>query len=236
MKMPAHKIPARKEWRTLRDKAGGKKGLSKKANVGPSLDKFHKVYAACVKKEALGDLPKALNALDKEVKTYITDVTKDHKKVATAATTKLKKPIDDLSKKMAAAAQAEHKKLNAQVTKIDNGCKLIEKGAKKVEKVIETQSKIADPLWDKYRRKQVPEGEKKQFKAVVEKLRKTSLAALNAYGDLRKELDSSQSGADPEVRKSRKKQINDAGATIRNLYKKVGGFADQVTKLQEKAK
>lgn len=73
-------IPTRKEWRKIRDDAGGKEGESKKVSVGKSLDAYHKA----AEKLAGDDLLKALQTLEKNLNTYYSEIKSDNAKLAKA--------------------------------------------------------------------------------------------------------------------------------------------------------
>ena len=74
-KLPECKIPDRKQWRKIRDDAGGKKGLSK-VSIGDVLDTFHSALAKASNSDDLAPLKKALTAVGTAYKTYTTDVKK----------------------------------------------------------------------------------------------------------------------------------------------------------------
>lgn len=74
-KLPKCEIPNRKQWRNIRDDAGGKKGLSK-VSIGDALDTFHSALAKASNSDDLAPLKKALTALGTAYKTYTTDVKK----------------------------------------------------------------------------------------------------------------------------------------------------------------
>lgn len=94
-------IPTRKEWRKIRDDAGGKEGESKKVSVGKALDTFHKV----AEKSAGDDVLKALQALEKSLNTYYSEIKSSNPKLAKAVTDKLITEIGKEKKKSGSVAQ-----------------------------------------------------------------------------------------------------------------------------------
>jgi hypothetical protein len=95
-------IPTRKEWRTLRDKAGGKEGETKKVSVGKSLDAYHK----SAEKFSGEDLYKPLQELEKAMNTYMSEVKDENDKLAKVVKTKI---IAEIRKeKQVAKGVAQH--------------------------------------------------------------------------------------------------------------------------------
>jgi hypothetical protein len=123
-------VPTRKEWRKLRDDAGGTEGESKKVSVGKALDKYH----AAAAKYSGDDLMKPLQDLEKDLNAYCDAVKGTNSKLANVVETKLIAEIKQEKKEAKGVAQ------NAD--KIEDGVGEIEKLAKKNDWVDDRQ-KIA---------------------------------------------------------------------------------------------
>lgn len=94
-------IPTRKEWRKIRDDAGGKEGESKKVSVGKALDTYHKA----AEKASGDDLLKALQTLEKSLNTYYSEVKSSNAKLANAVSDKLLAEIAKEKKKSGSVAK-----------------------------------------------------------------------------------------------------------------------------------
>jgi len=234
MKIPAHKIPTRKEWRKIRDAAGGKSGMTK-AKLGPTLDKFHKEYAKAQKKGEPADLVKSLNELQKEIDAYIKGVTSQSKPVAAAATKQIKKPTEDLVKKLTALVTAQHKALNEQSARLNNMFSMVEKGSKQIIKEAEKYDKILDPLATKFRRG-VPEESKATLKQALEKIRKPVMGVFTASQDLNKERQDVITSADKPIQDAHKKEIKKSQDQVRDAMNAANSTLKTMADLIEKAK
>jgi hypothetical protein len=228
MDMPVNTLPTRKLWKTLRDNAGGKSGMSK-AEVGPGLDDFHKAYEVAQKKGDFGALNKEIAALTKTISTYITEVKKTHKKVADVAESRIKGPLDRFKTEMASLAQEGNKKLNSQVAILDEiiAC---DKETKKVLAAIEQVAKAIALVREGAKKAPAQKGEFLK-KALV--LRKKALDYDEAAGKLQSNFQTDVASVDVSIAESRKKELDKVRdnirtlrlATVRNL-----GTADDLVK------
>lgn len=112
-------VPTRKEWRKLRDAAGGKEGESNKVSVGKALDKYH----AAAAKYSGDDLMKPLQDLEKDLKTYC-EAVKD-------SNSKLKKVVEDKLIAEIRKEKREAKGVAQHASKIEEGADEVEKLMKK---------------------------------------------------------------------------------------------------------
>lgn len=114
-------IPTRKEWRKIRDDAGGKEGESKKVSVGKTLDTYHKAA-----EKAIGDeMLKPLQDLEKNLLAYYDAVKASNPKLAKAVNDKL---IAEIAKEKKGA-----KGVASLVDKVNEGVEEIAKLMKKDE-------------------------------------------------------------------------------------------------------
>lgn len=215
MKVPKHTIPARKDWRKIRNDAGGKSGMVKKANVGKALDNFHKAYTKAAKKEDPVALVKEVTALSIVVQLYITEVGKTSKPVATAAKSKLKKPIDKFASDLTSMSKAQDKELNKQVKMLDVALFGVEQTAKQLKKL---NDKIVDPLGtfeEKYRRS-MPDKDKPKVLKIAQKLQKQAVTLFEDAQDMQTDFERAMGAVDPAIRDSRSSKVKTAYDTIRN--------------------
>lgn len=114
MKLPVNKVPTRKQWQTLRDKSGGKKGLAK-VSVGKSLDAFHDAVAKTERANDLAIALKAMADLEKDLKTYVAQISKkkEYNELSSTVKREMLAPIDKFRKAMQDMSKAGMKEIAA---------------------------------------------------------------------------------------------------------------------------
>lgn len=137
MEIPANNVPKRAAWQKLRDKSGGKKGLSK-VSIGKLLDAFHGAVAKASSKDDLTSLNKSISALDNGLNSYIASLSKDKQKYNELISTvrrELKSPLDKFVKALEQKGASESKKLNDAKKRVYDDIKaaagLVDKECKK---------------------------------------------------------------------------------------------------------
>jgi hypothetical protein len=161
MKMPENKVPTRKQWRTLRDKAGGKKGMAK-VSIGKSLDNFHAAAGKVKTPDDIAAVSKAMTALKKDLKAYFDEISKDksNDKLAKVVKTDVIAPLETFSRSLSSEAAAGAREINAVENNIRNVTAMVIKEGDTILKELQGMNKELSGIQKKYN-DSVPEEDKK---------------------------------------------------------------------------
>lgn len=213
MDLPSQEmVPNRKLWKTLRDNAGGKSGMSK-AEVGPALDDFHKAYETAKKKDDLGPLNKAITALGKTIATYIAEVKKTDPKVAKVAEERIKDQLDRFKLVMLNTAKAGTRELNDQVAKLDD----IISTNKEADQVLKAIGQISAGISKIRENFKKSPGSKAELLKTAQGLQKKALEYEEVANKLQSDFQTDVASVDPAIAESRQKQLNETRDNIRKI-------------------
>jgi len=129
--MPVDKVPISKQWQTLRDKSGGKKGLSK-VSIGKSLDAFHDAVEKTARSNDIALVTKTMAALKKDLMAYVAQVSKkkEYNELSSTVKREMLSPLDKYRKAMEDMSKA--------------GMKEIAVVEREVKMVIDESNKVSD--------------------------------------------------------------------------------------------